>query len=52
MGLPELGWPIKGEVRSREGTWSHEYRDVRRGGVPDHLFEVPKGLKRMTVPGM
>jgi len=48
----ELGWPIKGEAKTPEGVSSHEYKNIRKGNVPDDLFEVPKGFQKMTVPGM
>jgi len=48
----ELAWPIKGEVKSPEGTSTHEYRNIRKGGVSDSLFEIPPGFQKMAVPGM
>ncbi|NLI96680.1 MAG: DUF4412 domain-containing protein [Synergistaceae bacterium] len=48
----ELAWPIKGEVKSPKGISSHEYRNIRKGGVSDSLFEIPPGFQKMAVPGM
>ena len=48
----ELGWPIRGEVKSPEGVSTHEYQNIRKGGVSDALFEIPSGFQKMTVPGM
>lgn len=48
----ELGWPIKGEVKAPEGVSTHEYKNIRKGGVSDALFEVPSGYQKMSVPGM
>lgn len=48
----ELGWPIKGEGASPEGSTSFEYKNIRKGGVSDILFDVPAGYRKMAVPGM
>jgi len=48
----ELGWPLKGEVKGKEGTFTHEYKNIRKGGVSEALFEVPAGFQKMSVPGM
>ena len=48
----ELGWPIKGEVKGPGGVSTHEYKNIRKGGVSDALFEVPAGFQKMSVPGL
>ncbi|MFA0887945.1 MAG: DUF4412 domain-containing protein [Synergistales bacterium] len=48
----ELGWPIKGEVKAPEGLSTHEYKNIKKGGVSDALFEIPSGYQKMSVPGM
>ena len=48
----ELGWPIKGEAKTPEGLSTHEYKNIRKGGVSDTLFEIPQGFQKMAVPGM
>lgn len=48
----ELGWPLKGEVKTPEGVSTHEYRNIRKGNVADSLFELPSGYQKMVLPGM
>jgi len=48
----ELGWPVKGEVKSPEGVSTHEYKNIRKGNVADSLFELPSGYQKMALPGM
>lgn len=48
----ELGWPIKGEVKGPEGVSTHEYKNIKKGGVSEALFEIPAGFQKMSVPGM
>ncbi len=43
-------FPIKSAAV--DGSWGMEYRNIKMGGQPDSLFEVPKGFKKMAMPGM
>jgi outer membrane lipoprotein-sorting protein len=44
----KLGVPIK--MVSLDGKFSMNYRDIKEGGVPDSLFEIPPGYQKMTMP--
>ena len=44
----KLGVPIK--MVSQDGSFSMEYRDIKEGGLPAGLFEVPQGYQKMTMP--
>lgn len=44
----KLGVPIK--MVSLDGKFSMAYRDIKEGGVPDSLFEIPPGYQKMTMP--
>jgi hypothetical protein len=39
-------------VKGPGGVSTHEYKNIRKGGVSDALFEVPAGFQKMSVPGM
>jgi hypothetical protein len=41
----KLGQPIK--AVSPDGSFSMEYRNIKEGGVPDSVFEVPPGFQKM-----
>lgn len=41
----KLGQPIK--AVSPGGSFSMEYRDIKEGGVPDAVFEIPPGVQKM-----
>ena len=45
---PDLGMPIK--VVAADGSFSIEYRDIKKAEVPDSLFEVPKDYKKLKMP--
>lgn len=44
-----LGLPIK---MVGERDFSVEYRNIREGGVPDRLFELPLGYRKQTKPAL
>jgi uncharacterized cupredoxin-like copper-binding protein len=44
----KLGLPIK--MTSPDGSFSMEYQNIKEGGVPDSLFEIPAGYQKMTMP--
>jgi outer membrane lipoprotein-sorting protein len=46
----DINFPVK--HAAIDGSWAMEYRDIKLGGQPDSLFEVPAGYKKMTMPGM
>jgi hypothetical protein len=45
---PKLGLPIKMECKARE--FSLEYKSIKEEKVPDRLFNLPPGLKKLTTP--
>ena len=44
----KFGVPIK--MVSEDGKFTMEYRDIKEGGVPEAVFEIPQGYKKMTMP--
>jgi outer membrane lipoprotein-sorting protein len=46
---PKLGLPIKMECRPRH--FSLEYTNIKEGGVPARLFNLPPGLHKTTLAG-
>jgi len=46
----DLNFPVK--TAAVDGSWSVEYRDIKIGGQPDSLFELPAGYKKMEMPKM
>ncbi len=44
----KFGVPIK--MLSRDGKFTMEYRNIKEGGVPDAVFELPPGYQKMTMP--
>ncbi|MGB8992745.1 MAG: DUF4412 domain-containing protein [Desulfobaccales bacterium] len=46
---PKLGLPIKMECRQRQ--FSLEYTNIKEGGVPARLFNLPPGLHKTTLAG-
>jgi len=46
---PKLGLPIKMECRRRH--FSLEYTNIKEGGVPARLFNLPPGLHKTTLAG-
>ena len=45
---PKLGLPIKMECRERQ--FSLEYKSIKEEKVPERLFNLPPGLKKLTTP--
>lgn len=46
---PKLGLPIKMECRERQ--FSLEYKSIKEAKVPDRLFALPPGLKKLNSLG-
>lgn len=44
----KLGVPIK--IVSVDGKFSMEYREIKEGGVPASVFEIPPGYQKMPLP--
>ena len=44
----KLGLPIKMECRARQ--FSLEYKSIKEEKVPERLFNLPPGLKKLTTP--
>lgn len=44
----KFGVPIK--MLSQDGKFTMEYRNIKEGGVPDSVFEIPQGYQKMTMP--
>jgi len=44
----KLGVPIK--MVSKDGSYSMEYLNIKEGNVPDSVFEVPSGYRKMSMP--
>jgi hypothetical protein len=44
----KLGLPIKMECRTRH--FSLEYQSIKEGKVPERLFNLPVGLKKLSTP--
>jgi len=48
----KLNYPIKIVYHGPEGEMVTEYKNIKEGGVSDSLFKVPKGYKKMGMPGL
>lgn len=46
----DIKFPVK--TAAIDGSWTVEYRNIKMGGQPDSLFEVPAGYKKMAMPSM
>ncbi|MBI4799768.1 MAG: DUF4412 domain-containing protein [Desulfarculus sp.] len=46
----DLKLPVK--TAAVDGSWSVEYRNIKKGPQPDSLFEAPAGFQKMTMPAM
>lgn len=44
------GIPVKSAAI--DGTWSSEYRKIKKGPQPSSLFELPSGYKKFSMPKM
>jgi len=48
----KLDYPIKMVYHSSYGDMYTEYKNIKEGRVKGSVFEIPKGYKKMTMPGM
>ena len=46
----KLIMPLRIEFKSSRGIVLIEYKNIKEGGVPDSVFELPKGYKRAKTP--
>lgn len=46
----DIRFPIK--TAAVDGSFTQEYKNIKMGGQPDSLFEVPSGYKKMPMPAM
>ena len=46
----KLIMPLRTEFKSSRGIVLIEYKNIKQGGVPDSVFELPKGYKRVKTP--
>jgi len=46
----DIQFPIK--TAAVDGSWSVTYTDIKIGGQPDSLFELPEGYKKMSIPSL
>jgi hypothetical protein len=46
----DIHFPVK--TAAVDGSWSVTYKDIKIGGQPDGLFEVPAGYAKMSIPAM
>lgn len=46
----DINFPVK--TAAVDGSFTQEYKNIKIGGQPDSLFEVPAGYKKMTMPGV
>lgn len=43
-------WPMRSAAKN--GAWSTEYKNFKKGPQPAKVFELPAGYKKMAIPGM
>jgi len=48
----KLNFPIKTEMKSSSGPMSMEYKNIQEKKIPDSLFNLPAGYKKMSMPSM
>ena len=48
----KLNFPIKIEADGPSGRMSTEYKNIKEKKVPDSLFTIPSGYKKMSMPDM
>jgi len=48
----KLKVPIKVEQKSPKFQMLAEYKNIKEGGVSSSLFQLPKGYKKTSIPGM
>ena len=46
----DIKFPVK--MAAVDGSWMTEYKNIKMGGQPDDLFEVPGGYKKSEMPMM
>ena len=46
----DIKFPIK--TAAVDSSFTQEYKNIKMGGQPDSLFEVPSGYKKMNMPSM
>jgi hypothetical protein len=42
----DVSFPVK--IATTSGSWSIEYKNIKKGGVADSLFDIPKGTEKDT----
>jgi hypothetical protein len=42
------GFPVK--TAALDGSWSNEFKNLKKGSQPANLFEVPDGFKKFAMP--
>jgi outer membrane lipoprotein-sorting protein len=47
----KLNYPIKMIHKGRQGEIRTEYKNIKEGGVPDSVFQIPAGYSKMDMPG-
>ncbi len=48
----KLNFPIKTEMEGSSGPMSMEYKNIQEKEIPDSLFKIPAGYKKMSMPSM
>jgi hypothetical protein len=43
-------WPVRSAAV--DGSWSTDFKNIRKGDQPDVLFSVPEGFNKMKLPSM
>jgi hypothetical protein len=46
----DINFPIK--IAAVDGHFTQEYKNIKMGGQPDSLFELPSGYKKMDMPAV
>lgn len=41
--------PLK--IEAQDGSWLQEFKNVKTGKIPDSVFEIPAGYKKLEIPG-
>jgi hypothetical protein len=45
--LEDLDIPVKTE--SADGSWKIEYKNIKKGEIPQHLFDIPSGYQKFSM---
>ena len=48
----DLNYPVKILHEGPQGKTTMEYKNIKKGGVPDSTFSVPSDYQKMSMPGM